>query len=258
MSSDSSRNSGIEGATTLVACLGASITEAKGSFDWIGELQRRPANQGFRFRNFGAGGDLAYNALQRLPEVIACRPDKVVILIGHNDVVALVSRKARRVFRVWKHLPSKPSPPWYRENIQAIVRRLKNETAADVALCSLCPIGEDPVSSNPFQQEINRRVETYSGIVRQTAREEKVGYIPAYEVMLEQIMASPGRAFKSFRFLSFYRDALRRFVLKKSLDEIAQSNGWRFHTDGIHLNSRGGMILADLVQEFIDRKRARN
>jgi hypothetical protein len=30
-------------------------------------------------------------------------------------------------------------------------------------------------------------------------------------------------------------------------------NGWRFHTDGVHLNSRGGMIVADLVQEFIDK-----
>jgi len=28
-------------------------------------------------------------------------------------------------------------------------------------------------------------------------------------------------------------------------------NGWRFHTDGVHLNSRGGMIVADLVQEFV-------
>jgi hypothetical protein len=29
-------------------------------------------------------------------------------------------------------------------------------------------------------------------------------------------------------------------------------NGWRFHTDGVHLNSSGGMIAAELVQEFID------
>jgi hypothetical protein len=26
-----------------------------------------------------------------------------------------------------------------------------------------------------------------------------------------------------------------------------------FHTDGVHLNSRGGMIVTDLVQEFVDR-----
>jgi len=29
-------------------------------------------------------------------------------------------------------------------------------------------------------------------------------------------------------------------------------NGWQFHTDGVHLNSFGGMIVADLVQGFID------
>jgi len=30
-------------------------------------------------------------------------------------------------------------------------------------------------------------------------------------------------------------------------------NGWHFHTDGIHLNSRAGMILVDLEQDFLDR-----
>jgi hypothetical protein len=30
-------------------------------------------------------------------------------------------------------------------------------------------------------------------------------------------------------------------------------NGWRFHTDGVHLNSRGGMLAADLVQGFLDK-----
>lgn len=71
--------------------------------------------------------------------------------------------------------------------------------------------------------------------------------------MHAQIMESPGRAFTRFGFLSFYRDAFRVLVLHKSPDEVAQMNGWRFHTDGVHLNSRGGMIAADLVQEFIDR-----
>ena len=34
--------------------------------------------------------------------------------------------------------------------------------------------------------------------------------------------------------------------------EVALMNGWRFHTDEVHLNSIGGMIVADLVQDFID------
>ena len=87
----------------IVACLGSSSTAGKGqAFNWIGELQRRPQNQRFRFRNLGVGGDLAYNALQRVPEVIACRPQKVVVLIGVNDVlrwfqrISVASSESRR------------------------------------------------------------------------------------------------------------------------------------------------------------------
>jgi lysophospholipase L1-like esterase len=237
---------------TVIACLGASITAAKGSFNWIGELEKRPNQlKQFRFYNLGVGGDLAYSALQRLPSVVACHPDKVVIIVGHNDIAALVFKKVRRIFGGWKHLPGDPSPEWYRQNLQTIVRRLKEETSAKIALTSLSQIGEDPESTNPVQRELNLRFKQYSEIIKEVAQEENVSYIPFYERFHEQIVASPGRAFTAFRFLSFYRDAFRLLVLHRSLDEIAQKNGWRFHTDGLHLNSRGGKILADLVQEFI-------
>jgi lysophospholipase L1-like esterase len=229
-------------------------TAGKGqAFDWIGELERRPRNKRFRFLNFGVGGDLAYNALRRLPSVLACDPDKVVVLVGGNDVLALVSRKVRRFFQIWKHAPTEPSPQWFRENLQAIAHRLKAETSASVALCSLPPIGEDPASANPFQSELNRCVEDYSAIIEEVSRKEDVTYIAVYEAVLAQILATPGRAFTCFQFLSFYRDAFRVLVLHKSPDEVAQMNGWRFHTDGVHLNSRGGMIVTDLIQEFVDR-----
>lgn len=237
----------------IMACLGSSSTAGKGqAYDWIGELKRRPRNKGISFRNFGVGGDLAHNALQRLPAVLACRPSRVVVLIGGNDVLALISKTARRFFRISKHIPTEPSPEWFRENLRTIARRLKIEVPATIALCSLPLIGEDPASVNPFQRELNLRIEEYSAIIKEIAREESVGYLPVYEMMLAQIVATPGRAFTSFRFLPFYRDAFRVLVLGKSPDEVARLNGWRFHTDGVHLNSRGGMIVADLVQEFID------
>ena len=52
------------------------------SYDWIADLQSRPQNASIRFVNLGVGGDPAYSALKRLPQVIQCRPDKVVVLIG--------------------------------------------------------------------------------------------------------------------------------------------------------------------------------
>ena len=145
-----------------------------------------------------------------------------------------------------------PSPEWFRENIQSLTRRLRAGPPVRVGLCSLVPIGEDPDSRDPFQQECNLRIAEYSGIIKQVAIEEGAGYVPVYERMDAQIRAHPGAAFTSFRFLPFYRDAFRHFVLRVSLDQIAQRNGWRLHTDGLHLNSRGGTIVADLVQEFID------
>ncbi len=86
------------------------------------------------------------------------------------------------------------------------------------------------------------------------SNEENVSYIPFYERMHEQVVASPGRAFVSnflSDFLSQCQAAFKILVLHRSLDEVGMQSGWRFHVDGVHLNSRGGKILADLVQEFV-------
>ena len=237
----------------IVACLGSSSTAGKGqAFDWIRELRGRPRNARWEFRNFGVGGDLAYSALHRLPDVVGCRPRKVIVWVGGNDVLALVSPRARRFFAWAKRLPCKPSPDWFRENLARIARRLKTETRADIALCSLCPIGEALESDNPFQCELNRRVQEYSAIAAAVAGEECCSYIPLYESVAGAIRALPGQAYTAFRFLPFYRDAFRVLVLRQSPDEVARKNGWLFHTDGVHLNSRAGRLVADCIQKFID------
>jgi lysophospholipase L1-like esterase len=236
----------------VVACLGSSSTAARGSYDWIADLRSRPRNAGFQFLNFGVGGDLAFNALQRLPSVVECRPQKIVVLIGANDVLARVSRKLRWFLRAWKFLPQRPSPRWFEFNLRRIVVELKQQTDARIGLCSLAPIGEDPHSTDPLQSEINRRIADYGAIIQRIAQAENTAYIRFRESLSAQIQAQPGRSLHDIGIFSMYRDAFRQFVLHRSVDQIAAANGWRFHTDGIHLNSRGGVILANLVQEFID------
>jgi hypothetical protein len=88
--------------------------------------------------------------------------------------------------------------------------------------------------------------------VASVADEERCVYISLYEAIAEAVHASPGRAFTAFRFLPFYRDAFRVLVMRQSPDEVARRNGWLFHTDGVHLNSRAGRIVADCIQKFID------
>jgi lysophospholipase L1-like esterase len=236
---------------TIVACIGSSSTAARGPYDWIRDLEKRPENASFLFYRFADGGDLAYNGLQRLPGVIALHPDRVIVQLGGNDVLALISRKMARFVRLTKRPPREPSPEWYHEVMQSIVRRLKQETSARIALCSEILIGENLNSTDPFQAALNQHIEEYNAILKNIVDSEKIYYLPIYERMRELVEASPGRSFTSFDFLPFYRDLFRQVVLRKSNDEIGQLNGWRYHRDGVHLNSVSGKILADLVQEFI-------
>ena len=166
--------------SVTVACVGSSSTAGKGqAFNWIVELARRPQNRRFSFRNFGIGGDLSFNVLERLPQVLDCRPKIVVVAIGNNDVLALASPKARRFFRIVKRLPHTPSAAWFRENLAAIARGLKDSGRATVGLCSLPPIGEDPDSAQPFQRELNRRSGQLNAMIQDIAQEESVAYIAA-------------------------------------------------------------------------------
>src|SRR5690242_1302903 len=74
-------------AKKTVACLGASIVHGRMSADVVAALAARLGDE-YQVVNAGVNGDLAYNARQRLPDVIACEPDYVVVLVGTNDVLA--------------------------------------------------------------------------------------------------------------------------------------------------------------------------
>ncbi len=206
-----------QGRPWIIACLGSSSTAGKGqAFNWIEALQKRLGHERFVFPNFGVGGDLAYNALQRLPAVIGSNPRKVVVLIGANDVLGLVSAKLRRFYRVAKRLPRDPSPEWFRANLHSIAQGIKKSTSADLALCSLAPIGEDLNSMNPFQRELNMQIRRFSTIIQEVTTDENIDYIGVYEAFVAQMKDSPRRAFSEFRFLTFYRDAFRTLVLRKT------------------------------------------
>lgn len=238
----------------LIACLGSSSTRGKGqAFDWISELQRRPCNANLAFKNFGIGGDLAYNALARLPALIECKPSQVLVWLGANDALALVSKKFRRIFSFAKRLPRSPSPEWFRENLLTIAQRLRRETAAEVGLCSLPPIGEDLASRDPFQAQLNQTIEGFSAIVAGIAHETGCRYIPLRERLAAEIRTNPGQPYTAFKLLPFYLDAFRVVVFGQSPEAVATRNGWRFHTDGVHLNRRAGLLVADCIQEFISR-----
>lgn len=237
----------------LVACVGSSTTAAKGTFNWIAELEKKPQNKQICFANFGVGGDLSYNTLRRVQTIINSDPDKVLIIIGVNDILAITFDNVKRIYKRWKRLPQEPSAAWFTQNLYDLIQHLKKKTTAKIGIASLAQVGEDPQPTHFAQIRLNQLFREFAEIIKEIAEKENIYYIPFYERFHEQILSSPGKAFTQFSFLSFYRDYLwREFVLGYSFDKIAQLNGWNFHIDGVHLNTRGGMILADTVQPFLD------
>jgi lysophospholipase L1-like esterase len=237
-----------------VACLGSSTTASRGTYKWIDELQERPRNERFRFVNLGVGGDLSFNTVRRLDKVIDIRPGRVIVLIGTNDILASVFPNFRRFVRVWKRLSEEPSPAAFAENLNIIVRRLQQEANARIGLSSLAPVGEDAHSPDTVQARLNDLVSTYNGIVRTVASARHTDYVPFYEFFQDQLAsAETAKPFSRFSFAGFYRDyLLREKIQRRNIDEIARINGWQFHIDGIHLNTKGGRVLTDTVQRFLD------
>ena len=237
-----------------IACLGSSTTASRGTYKWIDELQKRPQNSRFRFANFGVGGDLSFNAVEVVDRVIALRPRRAIVLIGANDVMASVFPNFRRFVRVFKRVSDEPSPARFEENLDFIVHRLLRGTQAKIGLSSLGPLGEDPKSGHPVQARLNELIATYNGIIRSVASARRTDYIPFWESFQERLVgAGTTKPFTHFSFASFYRDYLfREKILRQSFDQIARVNGWQFHIDGIHLNTAGGEILTEAVQQFLD------
>ena len=129
---------------TLVLCAGDSITHGVVSANYVDMLERRFAADGYEFVNAGVNGNLAYNLLQRLDDVIACQPDVVTVLIGTNDVNATFSQEWEDSYRKEQKLPEKPTLAWYRLNVERIIDRLRSETDAAYRRVGFAHVGRRP------------------------------------------------------------------------------------------------------------------
>ena len=233
--------------STRVACLGDSITRAQISADYLAMLEARVTGTDDTFSRHGVNGDFAYNLLQRLQPVVDERPDVITVLIGTNDVRASldISRGTRMAKR--KDLPVAPMAGWYRENLTAIVVRLRTQTDARIALLSLPMLGQE------LDAPAAAAVGEHSAVVESVAREHGVAYLPLHETQVAHLRASDAPAIP-------YREAahpvlnptlVQHFLMRRSLDEISRRRGLALTTDLIHQNSRGAAMIADLIGTYV-------
>jgi lysophospholipase L1-like esterase len=231
-----------------VVCIGDSITHGRTSSDYVALLQKRFRPKGYRFVNAGLNGELAYNVLQRLDAVIACRPSWITLMIGTNDAYAALSTSNAHETMDQMGLPERPTRDTFRRYLRDICLQLRTATATPLALLSLPPLGEDPAHP-AFEMTA-----AYSRIIQTVACETGNAYLPIHERMCAYLDCHSGSVRRSFE---EYRDGMglavkvRRFLLHQSFDRISQRNGFALLTDFFHLNTAGATIVADAVAEFI-------
>jgi lysophospholipase L1-like esterase len=231
----------------LVVCAGDSITRGAVSADYVSMLASRLRD--WDFVNAGVNGELAFNLAERIGDVVALDPDAVTVLIGTNDVNATFGFQAALGYMAAKRLPERPGPLFFRENLLGIVRTLKRETRASIALLSIPPIGEE---SGHYAY---LRTEDYATIIKEVAKKEEVEYLPLRERLCSYIESLPlGQerplAFRNFGSAQLRAGRMQRY-LGKSLDEISAYNRFHILVDGIHLNTHGASIAADLIEAFL-------
>jgi lysophospholipase L1-like esterase len=231
----------------IVVCLGASIVRGQVSYNFVNLLDQRMAEDGFQFINAGVAGDQAYSVLMRLDSVIDYQPDFVIILVGTNDVTATLSPTLARISRLTRRFPQPPSAEFYRYNMLRIINTLKEKTSAEIALVSLPVLGED-LESIP-----NQRIKDYNALLKEITDEKQVGYLPVYDLQeeyLREVQQGNGRPYESGGMLSI-KAVARHYLLRQSFDEISRKHHFLLVTDGIHMNSRGAIFIADEIESFL-------
>lgn len=231
--------------TTLVVCVGDSITRGSVSADYVGLLDDRLGPAGLTFVNQGVNGNLAWNVLQRLDPVIARRPDVVTLLIGTNDVNATLDEGSQRSYRRGQGLPQRASLAWYQQNVAAILDRLAADTDARVLVLDIPMLGEDRSS------EWNKRIEAHNAALRDLCAQRGVECLPLHDRLAAHI--PPGHRpppYTGDRTL-IVRAMLSHMVLRRSWDDISRRNGLVVLTDHIHLNDTAATVVADLVAQAL-------
>ncbi|GAB3837834.1 hypothetical protein GCM10029963_03230 [Micromonospora andamanensis] len=216
-------------ALPTVVAAGSSSTQGTLGADWVGALRERPEHRGYEFVNAGVNGDTSADLRQRVDtDIIVCRPTAVMILIGGNDVRDDIPLDQ------------------YRDNLGAIVDRIKSRTTARIALLSLPPLGED------LDADLNQKVSTYNTVIMQTATRAQVDYLPVHEQLADVLRQRVGDpAPYDFSFPLAFGAATQHYLFGRSWDEVARSGGRELHVDHVHLNDRGGAIITELAAQWL-------
>lgn len=235
--------------TTVVACVGASTVQGQISFNFVDYLSEELKSQNYYFVNAGVNGDLAYNVLQRMPEVLRCNPKFLVIQVAGNDVMASLDPKASKRYVRMKHLPKIPSIQWYEENVRKIIESAKQSGVEGIAIISALLLGEN------IDSRANMAVKNHNKVLSSIAIDTGVDFLNVFDKQIDYLIKNqkePGPEYTG-QMMPMIKSLFFHGLFGFSLDTISKRNGFLLTTDYIHQNSTSGKIVAGEIERFLQR-----
>lgn len=230
----------------IVVCIGDSITRANVSYSYIKLLEKSLGSK-FKFYNKGVNGDLAWNVVQRINEIIALNPDYITIMIGSNDVLSTFSEKKTKTYIKYKKLPQAANKDWYIENLKLIITILKAKTKAKIALISIPLITEDK------EHIMFKRSIECSENIKNTASEFGLTYLALNEKQQKFYEGNETKTRVVFSDKNSFsvNIVLKHYLLCRKWDKLSKKYGLQLTTDLVHLNSKGAKMISDLIESFL-------
>ncbi len=234
----------------VIVFIGDSITHGRICEDYTKIVSSRLNPDDYRFVNAGINGDLTFNVLLRIRDVIQCKPDLITILLGTNDANGSLSMESAARYEKNKKVPRDPNfweEDRFKEDLGKIILELKLKTKAKIAVISIPPLGER-METIPFKRSFE-----YSNVIKDVAKECNVTYLPLNEIITVLLQQNPTKSTIPFERneITTVKAVIWHYILRRSWETISKINGFQLLTDHIHPNTTGATMIADLIVEFI-------
>ncbi|GBF50767.1 hypothetical protein LPTSP4_22940 [Leptospira ryugenii] len=232
--------------------LGDSITHGRVSYDYVQSLAGRFDPNQYSLINEGINSRLSQQIWELTDAVVKLSPDLIFIMIGTNDAKASLNKEEYDRYRSLWNLKEPANLESYTNHLDAICKKLKEETKARIVLVSIPLLGEDSASI-PYKV-----ASQYALAVKSIALKHNVGYIPFFETLeikWEEKFSKEkkGRAYET-NVWPMYWTILKYYSTTYDWNQLSDANGYFFLTDGIHLNERSGQILEAFIYKEIHKK----
>ena len=235
----------------VVVCCGDSITHGHIGYDWVSSL--RNIDKSKVYINAGINADLTWNLNQRIHDIIKHDPDYVTILIGTNDAIG--SQKIKHIQDYYvstKGLPRLPHIDWYASELEKFIIDIQSKTNAKIAISTLSWLGEQS------EAEIIKVVRSHNNIIRDLSAKYNLKLIDLFKEFdqIIDINNSVPYTTTEWRRLRGLRAVILHYVFGWSWNRIGRKYKLKLLCDHIHLNEKAGVMLEELMKDFIDREKS--